>query len=107
MSDMPQEVKEDVDGVLSTTDKALSFDDFINKVTETKNRNAHRFDRLDIQLIAKGGAAVLVVQGVRKETTEEMKARTEKEGVKQKNIEEAEWKEFMRLKKKFDKRQEA
>lgn len=106
MSDLPQEVKEDVDGVLATTDKALSFDDFIHKITEAKNRNTHRFDRLDVQLVAKGGAAVLMLLGIRKETTEETKARLEKETIKKANLEEAEWKEFMRLKKKFDKRQE-
>jgi nitrate reductase NapAB chaperone NapD len=100
------EVKEDVDGVLATGDKALTLDDFIHKITEVKNHNCHRFDRLDVQLVAKSGAAVLVIQGARKETTEETKVRQEKEEVKKANLEEAEFKEFLRLRKKFDKRKE-
>lgn len=103
----PQEVKEDVDGVFATTDKALSIDDFVQKINEVKSRNIHRFERLDVQMVSnKSGAAVLVVQGVRKESDEEMKARVEKEAIKKKNIDEAEFKEFLRLRKKFDKKKE-
>ena len=100
----PQEINEDVDGVIATGDKAVTLDDLLFKLDESKKRNAHRFDRFDVYLASKGGAAVLMLSGIRKETQPEVDERVQREESKRKNIEEHEFKEFLRLKKKFDKK---
>ncbi len=102
----PQDVSEAVDGILATGDKPVTLDDFLQKLDEAKKRNVHKFDRLDVYLASKSGAAVFMVAGVRKETQAEVDARVAREEDKRKNIDEHEFKEYLRLRKKFDKKRE-
>lgn len=102
----PQDVNEDVDGIIATGDKPVALDDLLVKLDDAKKRNAHRYDRFDVYLASKSGAAVLMVAGVRKETQAEVDERVQKDEAKKKNIEEHEFKEFLRLRKKYDKKKE-
>ena len=101
----PQEVSEDLEVIVATGDKAIDIDDFTSKVDEIKRKNAHKaYDKLSINMLTKSGAAVLMLSGVRKENQQELDERVQRDQVKKKNFEEAELKEYIRLKKKFDKK---
>lgn len=101
----PQEVSEDLEVIVATGDKTTTLDEFITKVEDIKKKNQHRaYDRFDVSMLSKSGAAVLMLSGVRKENQQELDERIARDEVKRKNIEEHEFKEFLRLKKKFDKK---
>lgn len=105
ISKEPQDVNEELEVVIATGDQALALEDFVSKVEEIKKQNAHRaYEKLSVSMITKNSAAVLMVSGVRKENQKELDERVMKEQVKKKNLEEAELKEYIRLKKKFDKK---
>jgi hypothetical protein len=101
----PQEVSENLEVVISTGDQALSLEDFINKVEEIKKQNVHKsYEKLNVSMITKNNASVLMIQGVRKENQKELDERVMKDQVKKKSLEEQELKDYIRLKKKFDKK---
>ena len=101
----PKDVNEELEVIIATGDKAISIDDFVNKVDQVKRTNAHKaYETFNISMITKNGAAVLMFSGTRKETQDELNDRTTREQIKKKNLEEQELKDYIRLKKKFEKK---
>ena len=101
----PQEVSEIIDAVLTNKDTP-TVEDFLDKVGELKRKHQHRaYDVFKIGFVKSGQDVNLVLHGTRKENPEELKVRVEKETAVKESVDNAELKEYLRLKKKFDKAQ--
>ena len=97
MSDK-REVFDDLRQLLSEN-ASSTVDDFFSTLSSIKND--YKFHNKF--LVSLKGKSLWLV-GVREETDKEYKDRLDKEEFSQKAIEEAELKEYLRLKKKYDKR---
>lgn len=84
-----------------------SLDDFIESLEELKRKHTTSvYSEFEVTAAHKGGAGVLLLHGKRDETDEERKVREAREGAERRNIEQAELKEYLRLKKKYGKKDE-
>ena len=102
----PKEVEEQLVVVL-TNKNMVSAEELVNRISETKQKYQHLvYDNFKVGLVKNGTDFQLAFYGVRKENAEELKARVDKEELVKKNVDEAELKEFLRLRKKFDKAKE-
>lgn len=86
----------------------LEYKDFVEKTEELYKRNVHRpFVKFNIELVKdKDLGWGLLFSGTREETKEETEKREAVEAAKRKQIDDAELKEYLRLKKKFGKKEE-
>lgn len=100
----PQDICEVVEEIMKLGTK-VEAKEFLSKLEEVRSKNAHKaYDRLEFGVDKFLDSNSLVLFGVRKEGQKEVEERVGKEEAKQKNIEEHELKEYLRLKKKFDKK---
>ena len=101
-------VDEKID-ILFTKKETMTSQELIDKLTELYKQHAtmayEKFN-VGIEDVKELNSVALVFTGSRPETKDETKVRESKEAVKRKQIEEAELKEFLRLKKKYGKSEE-
>ena len=104
MSDDIKKVSEIVE-VLMSEKGSVEYQQFIDNLAAIYNQNSHKaFDKFYIKLEKnKEIGYMLYLCGERNEIAEEKKERELKEEVHRKGIEEAELKEYLRLKRKFGK----
>jgi len=100
----PQDVSEKIEEIVRLGTQVESKV-FLEKLEELRFKNAHKaFDRLEFGIETALGVTSLFLYGVRKENQTEITERVSKEEAKSKNLEEHELREYLRLKKKFDKK---
>jgi hypothetical protein len=100
----PQDVSEKIEEIVRLGTQVESKV-FLEKLEELRFKNAHKaFDRLEFGIETALGTTSLYLYGVRKEGQKEIEERVAKEEAKNKNLEEHELREYLRLKKKFDKK---
>lgn len=100
----PQDVCEVVEEIMKLGTK-VEANEFLDKLREVVSKNIHKaYDKFEFGVDKFLDNNSLIFFGTRKESQKEVEARVEKEEAKQKNIEEHELKEYLRLKKKFDKK---
>jgi hypothetical protein len=108
MSEDNKMVSEKIDVLFLEGDKPMEYQKFIDKLDELYKRNVHlSYETFEINMTRvkelNNGMAMLF-NGNRPETKDEKKAREAGESAKRKIIEEAELKEYMRLHKKYGKK---
>lgn len=87
---------------------AIEYKELVEKIELLYSRNMHRpFSQFKVELIKdKELGWGLIFAGTREETKEETAQREANEAAKRKQIDDAELKEYLRLKKKFGKKEE-
>jgi hypothetical protein len=86
----------------------VEYKEFAEKVEEIYKHNVHKaYEKFNISLVKdKALGWGLIFSGTREETKDETAARETLEASRKKQIEDAELKEYLRLKKKFGKKEE-
>jgi hypothetical protein len=86
----------------------VEYKEFVEKTEELYKKNVHRaFTKFNIEMIKdKDLGWGLLFSGTREETKEETAKRETFEAAKRKQIDDAELKEYLRLKKKFGKKED-
>ena len=84
------------------------YKEFLEKIDEVYKRNAHKaYDKFNLALVKdKELGWGLILTGTREETKDETAAREMLEGARKKQIEGAELKEYLRLHKKYGKKEQ-
>lgn len=92
--------------VLATEGETFTREEFLDKLTDLYNQNMHKaYEDYSVSMIrTKEFGWSLFFMGRREETKEETAKREAIEGAKQKTIEAAELKEYLRLHKKYGKK---
>ena len=100
-------VNEHIDVILSEGE-SMSREDFADKIEDLYKQNMHKaYDSYSIELVRhKQVGWTLFFNGTREETKQETTKREAEEAAKRKQIEAAELKEYLRLKKKYGKKEE-
>jgi len=98
-------VDEHIDVIL-IEGESLEREEFLDKVNDMYNKNMHKaFDKYAVKLIrTKEFGWTLFFDGTRDETKDETAIREADEKVRRKTVEAAELKEYLRLKKKYGKK---
>lgn len=105
MSDEKKTTRDQID-VLMVEGGSSSREDLVNKIEDLFNQNAHKvYDSFHITLVkdAKVGWALLF-EGEREESKEETTAREANDKATRKRVEDAELKEYLRLHRKYGKK---
>ena len=113
MADEKKNTVEEKIEVLMASDKSgepviVEYKEFVEKTEELYKKNVHRaFTKFNIEMIKdKDLGWGLLFSGTREETKEETAKREAFESAKRKQIEDAELKEYLRLKKKYGKKED-
>ena len=103
--DKKSTVNEHIDVLLIEGEK-LEREEFTDKLDNMYKQNMHKaYDKYDVSLIrTKEFGWTLYFDGTRNETSEETQLREASEAVRRKEIEAVELKEYLRLKKKYGKK---
>jgi len=103
--DKKHTVDEHIDVIL-TEGETLEREEFMDKVTDMYNKNMHKaYDKYTITLVrTKEFGWTLFFDGTRDETKDETAIREAEEKARRKQVEAAELKEYLRLKKKYGKK---
>jgi len=102
-----KKVSEDIEVVAAEGQDAVTLDSFIEKLQELKAKHVTSpFSELKVYAVQKKGAGVLLLSGSRDETDTERQEREQRETMERQRIEQAELKEYLRLKKKYGKKSE-
>ena len=98
---------DDVIEVLLEPNEKVEIQTFLDKVQEIHTKNKYgRYEAFELVLETDKTKSALVLKGSRPETAEETTKREVADKAKQKRIEEAELKEYLRLKSKYAKKDE-
>ena len=108
---MTEEKKNTIDDhidVLLTEGQSMGHQELVDKIDDLYKQNMHKaYDKYAVNLIrTKDFGWTLFFDGTRNETKEETEKREKEGGIRRKQIEEAELKEYLRLKKKYGKKDE-
>lgn len=104
MSEIKQ-IDEDIEIIVAEGQDRLSLSDFTDKIESIRLKHTtSTYNSLSVYALHKKGAGALVLAGSRDETDAEEKERGKKEAIERSRVERAEMKEFLRLKKKFGKK---
>lgn len=102
-----KKVNEDVEVLAAEGEEKISLDDFIERLQEMKTKyTASPYTEFSVYAVQKKGAGVLLLSGSRDETNSEREEREQRETLERQRIEQAELKEYLRLKKKYGKKSE-
>lgn len=102
-----QKVSEDIEVLAAEGEEKSTIDDFIEKLQELKAKHsASVYSDLNVYAVQKKGAGVLLLSGERDETDVERQEREQRETMERQRVEQAELKEYLRLKKKYGKKSE-
>lgn len=97
------DISEDI-GVILNPGQSKDVKELITELNETYDKYCHQnFDKFSVSLVTKDNKTGLVFVGFRKEDDSELKKRLATEDDKLKRAEAAELKEYLRLKKKYEK----
>jgi hypothetical protein len=104
MADEKKMISEKVE-VLLSEGESMDYQTFLDKIQDVHTRNQYRsFEKFSIKLEKTKELGWLVCfDGDRPETPEEKAKRESEDGIRRRQVEEAELKEFLRLKKKYGK----
>lgn len=107
MSEDKKVVSEKIDVLLLEGDKPINYQEFIDRLDELYKQHSHlSYEDYELRLERSKdlNGWALLFNGNRLETNEEQKLRVAQESAKRKTVEQAELKEYLRLKKKYGKK---
>lgn len=105
MSDEKQMVTDHVE-VLLADNGNMEYELFMDTLNDMRSRNSHKsYSKFFVSLNKDDSGYALLLDGEREETSEEFAVRKAGEERSRKNVEAAELKEYLRLKKKYGKSQ--
>ena len=107
MSDEVKKIRDTIEPIMAEGGETKTLDEFIDELVELKSKHASSvYGDLEVAAVQKAGAGIVLLYGVRDESAEELKVRENREAGERTNIEQAELKEYLRLKKKYGKKGE-
>lgn len=95
-------IVEKIDTVI-VDDQTLGLSDFDDKVSSITSQLGHKYDSFELSLVKEKSHVAVVVSGSRQETDQEYTDRSKEEKLLEKRTNDAELKEYLRLKKKYGK----
>lgn len=102
-----KKISEDIEVIAAEGEESVTLEEFIEKLQELKDKHVTSpYSELNVYAVQKKGAGVLLLSGERDETDVERQEREQRETLERQRVEQAELKEYLRLKKKYGKKSE-
>lgn len=102
-----RQVSDELEALSAVNTEPEELDAFLERIGEFKARHStSAYNKFQVKSVNKKGETVFLIEGLRDETEQECGEREAREAQEKQRVEQAELKEYLRLKKKYGKKGE-